>query len=226
MDAVIYIVEDDADIAEILRHSLAQEGFEVAIYADGDEALHAIQERAPDLVLLDLMLPGRSGLEIARVLRRQEETAALPIIMITARTEEADVLHGLEQGADDYITKPFRPREVVARVRALLRRHRQGADEIFAWGELQVNFSRHRVTSAGREIGLTAKEFLLLRALIMAKGRVLSRQQLLDQVWGYDYYGDQRTVDVHIRRLRQKLGPSAQLVATVKGFGYRARIEE
>lgn len=226
MDAVIYIVEDDADIAEILRHNLAQEGFEVAIYADGDEALHAIQDRAPDLVLLDLMLPGRSGLEIARVLRRQEETAALPIIMITARTEEADVLHGLEQGADDYITKPFRPREVVARVKALLRRHRQGADEIFAWGELQVNFSRHRVTAAGREIGLTAKEFLLLRALIMAKGRVLSRQQLLDQVWGYDYYGDQRTVDVHIRRLRQKLGPSAQLVATVKGFGYRARIEE
>lgn len=226
MDTLIYIVEDDADIAEILRHNLAQEGFEVAIYVDGDEALHAIQDRAPDLVLLDLMLPGRSGLEIARVLRRQEETAALPMIMVTARTDEADVLHGLEQGADDYITKPFRPREVVARVKALLRRHRQGADEIFACGELQVNFSRHRVTVAGREIGLTAKEFLLLRALIMAKGRVLSRQQLLDQVWGYDYYGDQRTVDVHIRRLRQKLGPLAQLVATVKGFGYRARIEE
>ncbi len=226
MDATIYIVEDDADIAEILRHNLSQEGFEVAIFADGNEALDAIQERPPDLVLLDLMLPGRSGLEIARVLRRQEETAALPIIMITARSEEADVLHGLEQGADDYITKPFRPREVVARVKALLRRHRQGADEVFAWGELQVNFSRHRVTAGGKEIVLTAKEFLLLRALIMARGRVLSRQQLLDQVWGYDYYGDQRTVDVHVRRLRQKLGPWAQLVATVKGFGYRARIEE
>jgi len=225
MEATIYIIEDDQDIAEILRHNLREEGFDISVFADGDEGLAAIEERPPDLVLLDLMLPGRSGLEIARLLRRNEQTAALPIIMITARSEEADILHGLEQGADDYITKPFRPREVVARVKALLRRHRKGADEVFVWGELQVNFSRHRVTGAGKEIVLTAKEFLLLRALIMAKGRVLSRQQLLDQVWGYDYYGDPRTVDVHVRRLRQKLGPWAELVATVKGFGYRANIE-
>lgn len=226
MDATVYIVEDDPDVAEILRHNLSQEGFEVAVFTNGDEGLAAIEERPPDLVLLDLMLPGRSGLEVARALRRQQETATLPIIMITARSEEADILHGLEQGADDYITKPFRPREVVARVKALLRRQRQGADDIFTWRDLQVNFSRHRVTVAGKEITLTAKEFLLLRALILAKGRVLSRQQLLDQVWGYDYYGGQRTVDVHVRRLRQKLGPGAELVETVKGFGYRANMEE
>ncbi len=226
MDATVYVIEDDPDVAEILRHNLSQEGFEVAVFADGDEGLAAIEERPPDLVLLDLMLPGRGGLEIARALRRNEDTAALPIIMITARSEEADILHGLEQGADDYITKPFRPREVVARVKALLRRYRQGAEDVFSWRELEVNFSRHRVTAAGKEIVLTAKEFLLLRALIMAKGRVLSRQQLLDQVWGYDYYGGERTVDVHIRRLRQKLGPGADLVQTVKGFGYRADVEE
>ncbi|MBC7185469.1 MAG: response regulator [Calditrichaeota bacterium] len=226
MEATVYILEDDPDIAEILRHNLGQEGFAVEVFADGDAGLAAIEERPPDVVLLDLMLPGRSGWEIARYLRRREETAALPIIMITARSEEADILQGLEQGADDYITKPFRPREVVARVKAVLRRHRQGADELFTWRDLQVNFSRHRVTGAGKEIVLTAKEFLLLRALLMAKGRVLSRQQLLDHVWGYDYYGGQRTVDVHIRRLREKLGPWAKLVVTVKGFGYRADIEE
>ncbi|MDZ7339554.1 MAG: response regulator [candidate division KSB1 bacterium] len=226
MDGTVYIIEDDPDAAEILRHNLVQEGFEVAVFSDGDDGLAAIEERPPDLVLLDLMLPGRSGLEVARALRRNEETATLPIIMITARSEEADILHGLEQGADDYITKPFRPREVVARVKALLRRLRQGADEVFSWGQLQVNFSRHRVSVAGKEVALTAKEFLLLRSLILAKGRVLSRQQLLDQVWGYDYYGGQRTVDVHIRRLRQKLGPGAELVQTVKGFGYRANVEE
>ncbi len=226
MDATVYVIEDDPDVAEILRHNLSQEGFEVAVFADGDEGLAAIEERPPDLVLLDLMLPGRGGLEIARALRRKEDTAALPIIMITARSEEADILHGLEQGADDYVTKPFRPREVVARVKALLRRYRQGAEDVFSWRELEVNFSRHRVNAAGKEIVLTAKEFLLLRALIMAKGRVLSRTQLLDQVWGYDYYGGERTVDVHIRRLRQKLGPGADLVQTVKGFGYRADVEE
>ncbi|MCR4440019.1 MAG: response regulator [bacterium] len=226
MEATVYILEDDPDIAEILRHNLAQEWFDVEVFANGDDGLAAIEERPPDLVLLDLMLPGRSGWEIARYLRRGEETATLPIIMITARSEEADILQGLEQGADDYITKPFRPREVVARVKAVLRRHRQGEDELFMWQGLEVNFSRHRVTGAGKEIVLTAKEFLLLRALIAAKGRVLSRQQLLDQVWGYDYYGGQRTVDVHIRRLREKLGPWAKLVVTVKGFGYRADIEE
>jgi DNA-binding response OmpR family regulator len=223
--AKIVIVEDDPDICEILEYSLKQEDFEVEIFHDGQKALAAILDNPPSLVLLDLMLPGKSGMEVARTIRTEEHTANLPIIMITARSEEMDILHGLEQGADDYITKPFRPKEVTARIKALLRRHLREEDKTYQYGDLVVNFSRHQVTVKDELLDLTPKEFLLLKALIQAHGRVLSRDKLLDQVWGFDYYGDPRTVDVHIRRLRQKLGEWADFVETVKGFGYKIKTD-
>lgn len=225
MSVKIMIVEDDPDICEILQYNLEQENFEVEVIRDGDRALEALFNNPPDLLLLDLMLPGTDGLEIARQVRKDEQLGNIPIIMITARSAEMDILHGLETGADDYITKPFSPREVVARVNALLRRHRRDQDQVYRLGELEVNFSRHRVRIENREVDLTPKEFLLLKALINANGRVLSRDQLLDRVWGFDYYGEPRTVDVHIRRLRKKLGRWASVVETVKGFGYRIRLE-
>ncbi len=225
MNAKIVIIEDDPDICEILEYNLKLEDFEVEIFQDGQQGLDAILNEPPDLMLLDLMLPGKSGMEIARTVRKEEHTANLPIIMITARSEEMDILHGLEQGADDYIIKPFRPKEVIARVIAMLRRHLRDEDKIYQYGELIVNFSTHQVSVKDEILDLTPKEFLLLKALIQANGRVLSRDKLLDQVWGFDYYGDPRTVDVHIRRLRQKLDKWADLVETVKGFGYRVRID-
>lgn len=225
MMAKIVIVEDDPDICEILEYSLKQEDFEVETFHDGQKALAAILDNPPRLVLLDLMLPGKSGMEVARTIRNEEHTANLPIIMITARSEEMDILHGLEQGADDYITKPFRPKEVMARIKALLRRHLREEDKTYQYGDLVVNFSRHQVTVKNEVLDLTPKEFLLLKALTQARGRVLSRDKLLDQVWGFDYYGDPRTVDVHIRRLRQKLGKWADFVETVKGFGYKIKTD-
>ncbi|MCK5740093.1 response regulator [bacterium] len=225
MPAKIVIVEDEPDICEILKYNLDQEGFESQVFHEGDAALKAILDNPPDLILLDLMLPGLTGLDIARIIRKDKHTKNIPIIMITARTEEMDVLQGLEMGADDYITKPFRPREVVARVKAQLRRYHRGQDEIFIYEDLVVNFSKHKVTAKDIDLKLTPKEYLLLKALIFAKSRVLSRDQLLDQVWGFDYYGDSRTVDVHIRRLRIKLAVWAFLVETVKGFGYRLKVD-
>lgn len=225
MMAKIVIVEDDPDICEILEYSLKREDFEVEVFHNGQKALAAILDNPPSLVLLDLMLPGKSGMEVARTIRTEEHTANLPIIMITARSEEMDILHGLEQGADDYITKPFRPKEVIARIKALLRRHLREEDKTYQYGDLVVNFSRHQVTVKNEVLDLTPKEFLLLKALTQAHGRVLSRDKLLDQVWGFDYYGDPRTVDVHVRRLRQKLGQWADFVETVKGFGYKIRTD-
>jgi two-component system alkaline phosphatase synthesis response regulator PhoP len=225
MSARIMIIEDDPDICEILEYNLKQEGFHTETFHDGKRGLDVILKNPPDLILLDLMLPGRNGLEIARIIRNDEHTFNIPIIMITARAEEMDVLQGLEQGADDYITKPFRPKEVIARVKALLRRHHRDEDKIYQFGDLIVNFSKHQTTAKDKVLDLTPKEFLLLKALIQAKGRVLSRDKLLDQVWGFDYYGDPRTVDVHIRRLRQKLDKWADFVETVKGFGYRIKLE-
>jgi DNA-binding response OmpR family regulator len=225
MATKIFIIEDDPDISEIMQYNLEQEHYDISVFDNGEHALDSIFESAPDLILLDLMLPGMNGLEIARNVRRNESTANLPIIMITARSEEMDVLHGLEIGADDYITKPFRPREVIARVKALLRRHHRDDDKVHELGQLSINFSKHQVTANDQLIELTPKEFLLFKALIEAKGRVLSRDQLLDKVWGFDYYGDPRTVDVHIRRLRKKLDDNAYVVETVKGFGYRMKQE-
>ena len=224
MSTKIMIVEDDPDICEILSYNLEQEGFEVEIFHNGQKALDSLIADPASLVLLDLMLPGLNGLEFTRIVRKNDQTFNLPIIMITARSEEMDLLYGLEQGADDYITKPFRPKEVIARVKAMLRRHHRDEDKVIEIDGLSVNFSSHQVIANDKILDLTPKEFLLLKALIDSKGRVLSRDQLLDKVWGFDYYGDPRTVDVHVRRLRKKLGKWAKVVETVKGFGYRIKL--
>ena len=218
----LLVVEDDPDIALLLAHSLGRAGFTVDTLTTGAEVVGAVRKALPDLLLLDLMLPGIDGLEICRALRGDPATAALPIIMLTARAEESDRIVGLELGADDYITKPFSPNEVVARVRALLRRtHRAPAAGPLRYGPLAVDVERHIVTVDGDDVHLTAKEFLLLQYVLEHPGRVLSRDLLLSDVWGYAYTGGTRTVDVHVRRLREKLPVLADALQTIKQFGYR-----
>jgi DNA-binding response OmpR family regulator len=219
----ILIVEDDRDIAELVGRYLEKAGFEVDVLASGREALKALVERPPDLMILDLMLPHVDGLEICRVTRANQQTAAIPIIMLTARAEESERIIGLEIGADDYIAKPFSPNELVARVRALLRRSNRppAAGATLAYGSIVVDAERHTVSSDGESVTLTAKEFLLLEYLLRHKGRVLSRDLLLTDVWGYKYTGGTRTVDVHVRRLREKLPPLGDALVTVKQFGYK-----
>jgi DNA-binding response OmpR family regulator len=218
----ILIVEDDQDIAHLLSHSLGRAGFGVQTLSSGQEVMAAVRRHRPDLVLLDLMLPGLDGLEVCRSLRGDPLTAALPVIMLTARAEESDRIVGLELGADDYITKPFSPNEVVARVRALLRRaQRAETPPLLRYGPIIVDIERHIVTVDGNAVHLTAKEFLLLQYLIEHQGRVLSRDLLLSDVWGYQYTGGTRTVDVHVRRLREKIAVLANALLTVKQFGYK-----
>ena len=221
MPSRILVVEDDPDIAELVEHHLSRAGYETSVVGTGTEALEQIRRR-PDLVVLDLMLPGLSGLEICRLMRGDPQTAAVPIIMLTARAEEEARVQGLELGADDYVTKPFSPRELVARLRAVLRRTQPfGPDKILRFGSLVVDLDRHEVSDDGRPVRLTAKEFLLLKYLIEHAGRVLSRDLLLSDVWGYQYTGGTRTVDVHIRRLREKLPTLVEHVVTIKQFGYK-----
>ena len=220
----VLIVEDDPDIRELLAFHLGREGFDVATCRTGAEALQHIRMSPPDLVLLDLMLPEVDGLEVCRRLRREARTASLPIVMVTARGDEIDRVVGLELGADDYIVKPFSPKEVMARVRAVLRRARPPESSVqIVTGALRIDIGRHTVQVGGREVELTPKEFDLLRALAEASGRVLSREFLLDRVWGYALAGEieSRTVDVHVRRLRVKLGAEGSRIGTVKGVGYR-----
>ena len=218
----VLVVEDDHDIAHLLSHSLGRAGFSVEVLHSGAEVQAAVRRAAPDLVLLDLMLPGLGGLEVCRSLRDDPRTAALPIIVLTARAEESDRIVGLELGADDYITKPFSPNEVVARVRALLRRTRRGGTHApLQYGGLSMDVQSHTVTADGEEVRLTAKEFLLLQYLLEHQGRVLSRDLLLSDVWGYQYTGGTRTVDVHVRRLREKLPMLGDALVTVKQFGYK-----
>ena len=222
----ILIVEDDPDIGQLVARYLDKAGFTSELVATGREALEAITARPPDLLVLDLMLPQIDGLEVCRMVRASKPTSALPIIMLTARAEESERIVGLELGADDYLAKPFSPGELVARVRALLRRsHRGNASETltttFQYGPLIVDTDRHTITDDGRTVTLTAKEFLLLEYLMQHRGRVLSRDVLLTDVWGYRYTGGTRTVDVHVRRLREKLPFLADALVTVKQFGYK-----
>jgi two-component system, OmpR family, alkaline phosphatase synthesis response regulator PhoP len=218
----LLVVEDDPDIAHLLAHTLERAGFHVDTVHSGTEAVQSVRQTRPDLVLLDLMLPGLDGLEVCRALRADAGTAAIPIIMLTARAEESDRIVGLELGADDYITKPFSPNEVVARVRALLRRSkRDEAPAQLRYRSIEMDLGRHVVTADGREVKLTAKEFLLLKYLLEHQGRVLSRDLLLSDVWGYAYTGGTRTVDVHVRRLREKIPALGGALLTVKQFGYR-----
>jgi two-component system, OmpR family, alkaline phosphatase synthesis response regulator PhoP len=218
----ILVVEDDLDIGELVGRYLKKAGFEVELLASGRDALAAIAQRPPHLVVLDLMLPHLSGTDVCRAVRANPATSALPIIMLTARADEAERIAGLELGADDYIAKPFSPNEVVARVRALLRRaERHAGDGAIVYGTLVVDPVRHTVTSRGQMVALTAKEFLLLQYLLRHRGRVLSRDVLLSDVWGYKYTGGTRTVDVHVRRLREKIPSLEEALVTVKQFGYK-----
>ena len=221
MPSRILVVEDDPDIAELVDHHLSRAGYATSVVGTGAEALEHVRRR-PDLVVLDLMLPGLSGFEICRKMRSDPQTAAVPIIMLTARAEEESRVEGLELGADDYVTKPFSPRELVARLRAVLRRTQPGGpDKILRFGALVVDLDRHEVGEDGRPVRLTAKEFLLLKYLIEHAGRVLSRDLLLSDVWGYQYTGGTRTVDVHVRRLREKLPSLVRHIVTIKQFGYK-----
>lgn len=224
MPGRVLIVEDEPDISALLAFHLEREGYQVFRARDGLDALQQVRARPPDLALLDLMLPGIDGLEVCRRLRQDPATAALPIVMLTAKREEVDRVLGLELGADDYIVKPFSPKEVVARVRAVLRRSRAPADGApIVIGKLVIDVARHTVHADGAAVLLTPKEFDLLRSLAEARGRVLSREFLLDRVWGYAAAGEieSRTVDVHVRRLRVKLGGEGSRIVTVKGVGYR-----
>jgi len=217
------VVEDDPDIVELIDHYLKAEGFEVEALGDGRQALERLRGGGHDVVILDLQLPGLDGLSLCAELRRDKRTRSLPVIMLTARGDEADRVVGLEVGADDYVVKPFSPKELVARVRALMRRLERREDEEapLVLGALEIDGARHTVRWEGQAVHLTAKEFALLVALVEARGRVLSRQALLEQVWGYSYAEGTRTVDVHVRRLREKLPGIARRLLTVKSLGYR-----
>jgi len=223
MSATILIVEDEADLAVLLRYNLEAEGFRVATAASGDEAVERIRDGVPDLILLDWMLPGLSGIELCRRWRSREETARTPIIMITARGEEEERVRGLATGADDYVVKPFSIPELLARINALLRRSSpQLVTAVLKAGDLELDRTSHRVRRGGREVHLGPTEYRLLEYLMRHPGRVYSREQLLDGVWGNDVYVDERTVDVHIGRLRRALnrGRSRDPIRTVRGAGY------
>jgi two-component system alkaline phosphatase synthesis response regulator PhoP len=223
MKHYVLIVEDEADIAESLRYNFEREGFRVEIAESGEKGLRlALDEnRPPSLLLLDLMLPGMTGIELCRRLRREPMTRKMPVIMLTAKAAEGDKITGLDTGADDYITKPFSVKEVIARVRAVLRRVDSETVQKYEDGQLSVDFVDMRVFCNDDEVKLTRKEFALLSYLTKNSGRVATRQNLLDNVWGYSYFGDTRTLDVHIRRLRQKLGDCGDCIETVVGVGYR-----
>jgi DNA-binding response OmpR family regulator len=220
----VLIIEDERDIRDLLAFHLEREGYTVAKAGNGADGLRLARAASPDLILLDLMLPEMDGFEVCRRLRQDPATQAVPLVMLTARGDEVDRVLGLELGADDYVVKPFSPREVVARVRAVLRRSRPAASTTpVIVGPLQIDAAAHTVSVDGVPVNLTRREFDLLRALVEARGRVLSREFLLEHVWGYTAAGEieSRTVDVHVRRLRQKLGPAGPRIGTVTGVGYR-----
>jgi two-component system alkaline phosphatase synthesis response regulator PhoP len=221
--ARVLVVEDNPDIAALLRHYLERSGHTVDHLDSGRDVLARVRPSPPDMVVLDVMLPGMDGLLVCQALRGEPSTAAIPIIMLTARGEEADRVRGLELGADDYVTKPFSPKELVARVAALLRRVERpvASARVLRYGPLSLDLDRHQVLVDHQEVRLTAKEFLLLQYLLEHSGRVLSRDLLLSDVWGYQYTGGTRTVDVHVRRLREKIPLFAKALTTIKQFGYK-----
>lgn len=220
----ILIVEDETDIAQLVKIYLEKEGFRTVYAKTGVEGLTLTKSEHPDMIILDLMLPEMDGLELCKKIRSVAETALLPIIMLTAKAEESDTIVGLELGADDYITKPFSPKSVVARVKALFRRLERSSETqqtSYSFGPLVMDLSRHEVLNDGQEVMLTAKEFGLLEHLLRNPGRVLTRDVLLNAVWGYDYYGTTRTVDVHIRRLKLKVPILNDVIVSVKSLGYK-----
>ena len=223
--ARILVVEDDPDIAELIVHYLEKAGHSTERLSSGTDVMPRLRSTPVDLVVLDLMLPGMDGMAVCDALRRDTSTSHLPVIMLTARGEEADRVAGLERGADDYVTKPFSPKELVARVAARLRRppavDARADHEVLHYGSITIDAGSHRVTLDGEEVRLTAKEFLLLQYFVRRRGRVLSRDVLLTDVWGYQYTGGTRTVDVHIRRLREKLPVLNDAIETITQFGYK-----
>lgn len=230
MKEKILIVEDEKDIIKMLEYNLKKEGFKVIVAGDGEDAIDLAVRQHPDLILLDLMLPGMDGLEVCKALKKETKTGSIPIIMLTAKAQESDKVVGLELGADDYITKPFSVRELAARIKAVLRRvtEKEKLPEIFQTGDLKIDFARICVTVKDKPVELTAKEFELLKTLLKAKGRVLSRDYLLDTIWGFDHAMEiqTRTVDVHIRTLRKKLKNASRYIITVKNYGYRFETED
>jgi len=225
----ILIIEDDPSLVELLRYNLENEGFEVSIARDGEEGLESIAIQAPDLVVLDWMLPNVSGIEVCRQLRQKSETRSMPVIMLTAKGEESDRLRGLETGADDYIVKPFSPAELTARIKAVLRRaHPEQAGDTLEYADIEMDLVSHRVSRSGTAIKLGPTEFRLLHSFLEKPGRVFSREQLLDKVWGRDIYVELRTVDVHIRRLRKALNTENEtdLIRTVRSAGYSLDAEK
>src|SRR6266566_3624213 len=221
--AKILVVDDEPDAVDLVEFNLKSAGYEVVTAADGAEALKKAKAHSPDLILLDLMLPEVDGLEVCKILRRDPAIAAIPVIMLTAKAAEIDRVLGLELGADDYITKPFSPRELVLRVKNLMKRGQSddGKKDRYQLGELVIDVPRHLVTVQGKRVDLTATEFKLLAVLAQRRGRVQSREQLLQDVWQYDNLIDTRTVDTHMRRLREKLGRASRYLDTVRGVGYR-----
>jgi two-component system phosphate regulon response regulator PhoB len=219
----VLVVEDEKDLAELIAFHLEKEGFRPVVVHDGQAALKEARSSKPDLVLLDLMLPGMMGTEVCRLLKGSPETAGVPVVMLTAKGEEIDRVVGFEMGADDYVVKPFSTRELMLRVRAVLRRSgekpAQGA--VLTIGPLVIDTERHQVVVSGEEVLLTSTEYKLLMNLAQRIGRVQSRELLLQNVWGYNYFGDTRTVDTHLTRLRTKLGAAGELIKTVRGFGYK-----
>ncbi len=222
----ILVIEDERDLVELISFNLEKEGYRVITAMDGASGLETARNSLPDLILLDLMLPGITGIEISKILKRSEKTSKIPIIMLTAKGEEIDRVVGFEVGADDYVVKPFSNRELMLRIKAVLRRGEQdkATDKIIRIGAISIDTSRHQVTSYGEEIILTTTEFKLLINLAERPGRVQSRDVLLKNVWGYNYIGDTRTVDTHITRLRTKLGEAGDLIKTVRGFGYKMEV--
>ena len=223
----ILVVEDDREIRDLLAHYLRKEGFSPVLAHDGESAILKARAETPDLVLLDILLPKADGLEVLRAIRSDESIGGTPVVMLTAKGDETDRIVGLELGADDYIPKPFSPREVVARIKAILRRSRPGAREpepaTLTYRELLMDVSRHEVRYQGKPVGLTAKEFRILQTLLSSSGRVLSRDAILSKVWGEDTHVIDRTVDVHIAKLRQKIPFLVKAIETVKDVGYKLR---
>lgn len=230
MKEKILVVDDEKDIVKMLDYNLKKEGFRTVSANNGEDALDLAKKEYPDLIILDLMLPKIDGLEVCKIFKKESKTSAIPIIMLTAKTHESDKVVGLELGADDYVTKPFSPRELIARIKAVLRRvkEKDKASEVIKIGDLIVDSSKILVIVNNKPIELTSKEFELLTALIKAKGRVLSRNYLLDSIWGFDQAAEiqTRTVDVHIRSLRKKLKSEAKRIVTVKNYGYRFKVDE
>lgn len=221
---MIYLVEDDSNIRELVVYTLSSTGFEAKGFESADGLYKALKTETPSVLLLDIMLPDEDGLTILRKLRQNPAYERLPIIMLTAKSGEYDKVLGLDSGADDYLAKPFGMMELVSRIKALMRRtgeQKPNADKIYRGGGLEINLSRHTVSANGEPVALTLKEFELLCALFEASGRVLTRERLLSEIWGYDFGGETRTVDVHVRTLRQKLGKNGDIIKTVRGIGYK-----